>query len=266
MSDFWRYWIENVSGTLSDYFIYAGIAFILFYFVLKNVLASRKIQKRFPKWTDYRRDLIYSLITMAIFASIAVYIFDAGFEYTNMYADISDRSIGYYIFSYVAMFFIHDTYFYWVHRLMHHPLLYRKVHMVHHKSTNPSPWTAYAFHPFEAVLEAGIMPLIAFTIPVHREALGFFLLFQFIYNVYGHLGYELWPKGFHKTWIGRYVNTSVAHNVHHKHFTGNYGLYTLIWDRLMSTISPHYDKTFEQTTERSTTSSKARPIHTINTK
>jgi len=152
------------------------------------------------------------------------------------------------------MFVIHDTYFYWIHRLMHLPAFYRTVHLIHHKSTNPSPWTAYAFHPLEAVLEAGIIPVIAFTLPVHIEALGWFFLFQFIYNVYGHLGYELYPKKFNLAWIGRYVNTTVAHNVHHKHFTGNYGLNTLVWNRLMGTVNKNYDQVYKETTERKTTS------------
>jgi sterol desaturase/sphingolipid hydroxylase (fatty acid hydroxylase superfamily) len=255
MENLWTELGINVIHTLEDYLIYASAAFVLFYIILRKVLSNRKIQQKFPKWKDYRRDFIFSMITVAIFATIALVVFDILFEYTNMYKDISDRSTAYYIFSYVGMFFIHDTYFYWVHRLMHHPRLYRSVHLVHHKSTNPSPWTAYAFHPLEAVLEAGIIPVIAFTLPVHREALGWFFLFQVIYNVYGHLGYELYPKNFHKTWIGRYVNTSVAHNVHHKYFTGNYGLYTLIWDRLMGTINRNYDRVYEETTERSGASS-----------
>ena len=95
-----------------------------------------------------------------------------------------------------------------------------------------------------------MIPVIAFTLPVHREALGWFFLFQFIYNVYGHLGYELFPKNFNKTWIGRYVNTSVAHNVHHKYFRGNYGLYTLIWDRMMGTMNSNYDRVYKETTTR----------------
>lgn len=250
MGDYWTYWLENVTGTLEDYIIYAGAAFVLFYVVLKGVLKHRKIQLKFPKFRDYRRDFIYSMITVAIFATIALFVFDLGFEYTNMYTDISERGMTWYVLSYAWMFFLHDAYFYWMHRLMHLPVFYRRVHLVHHKSTNPSPWTAYAFHPLEAILEAGIIPLIAFTLPVQREALGWFFLFQIMYNVYGHLGYELYPKNFHKTWIGRYVNTSVAHNVHHKYFRGNYGLYTLIWDRLMGTMNKNYDQVYEATTDR----------------
>ncbi|MDG2417351.1 MAG: sterol desaturase family protein, partial [Saprospiraceae bacterium] len=132
----------------------------------------------------------------------------------------------------------------------HHPILYIYVHLVHRKSTNPSPWTAYAFHPIEGFLEAMIVPLIAFTVPVHISSIGLFFLFQIFYNVYGHLGFELYPRGFHKTWIGKYINTSVAHNLHHKRFDGNYGLYFLIWDRLMGTVREDYDSTFDKATTR----------------
>jgi sterol desaturase/sphingolipid hydroxylase (fatty acid hydroxylase superfamily) len=102
----------------------------------------------------------------------------------------------------------------------------------------------------EAIIEAGIIPLIAFTLPVHVSAFVFFLLLQFVYNVYGHLGYELYPQNFHKTKIGRWVNTGTAHNLHHKQFTGNYGLYFLIWDRWMGTLRTNYDATFEEVTTR----------------
>lgn len=248
VADYALYWLQHVWESLFDYVVYAGIAFLLFYVGLAGLLSRRKIQRSFPKLADYRRDIGYSLLTIAIFASVALLVFDVLLPYTNLYAEPDKYGWGYYVFSYVWMFLLHDTYFYWMHRLMHHPKFYRRVHLIHHKSTNPTPWTAYAFHPLEAVLEAGIIPLIAFTLPVHREALGWFFLFQIVYNVYGHLGYELYPKGFHKTWIGRYVNTSVAHNMHHKYFTGNYGLYTLIWDRLLGTMNKKYDRVYEETT------------------
>ncbi len=66
-----------------------------------------------------------------------------------------------------------------------------------------------------------------------------------MYNVYGHLGYELYPKGFNKNRIGKWINTSVNHNQHHQYFKGNYGLYFLWWDRWMKTIRKDYDDKFE---------------------
>ncbi|MEM6723972.1 MAG: sterol desaturase family protein, partial [Bacteroidota bacterium] len=116
------------------------------------------------------------------------------------------------------------------------------------------PWTAYAFHPLEAVVEVGIIPLLAFTLPLHHGSFTAFFLFQIFYNVYGHLGFELYPKGFNTTWIGRWINTSVAHNLHHKKFTGNYGLYFLFWDRLMGTLREEYDEVFESTTRQAKSS------------
>ena len=37
------------------------------------------------------------------------------------------------------------------------------------------------------------------------------------------------------------MNSATAHNLHHRAFRSNFGLYTLIWDRLFGTIDPRYD-------------------------
>jgi len=148
------------------------------------------------------------------------------------------------------MLLIHDTYFYWMHRLMHHPKLFRLFHLVHHRSNNPSPWAAYAFHPFEAVLESMIFVIFLFTIPVHSIHLMLFFIFSLVYNVYGHLGFELYPRWFSTHWLGKWINTSVSHNMHHQYFKGNYGLYFTIWDRLMHTMNKNYETTFKEVTSR----------------
>lgn len=238
-------WLHTMMSISMRYFILAGITFLVFYILFPQLFQKIKIQKLFPKPKNYYRDISYSVLSILIFSTIAYICFTVLKPYNNInYGEIKNPV--FYALSFVWMFFLHDAYFYWSHRAMHHPLLYRKVHLVHHKSTNPSPWTAYAFHPLEAIVEAGIIPLIAFTIPVHRSAFFIFMLFQIIYNVYGHLGYELYPENFHKTRIGKWVNTGTAHNQHHKSFFGNYGLYTLIWDRLLGTIREDYDAAFNQ--------------------
>ena len=67
-----------------------------------------------------------------------------------------------------------------------------------------------------------------------------------VYNVYGHLGYELYPKGFSRHWLGKWINTSVSHNQHHQYFKGNYSLYFTFWDRWMGTMRPDYEQRFEE--------------------
>ena len=229
-------WLRALQSTGTKYFLFAGIAFLIFYILFSTAFRSIRIQKNFPKNKDYYRDILYSVLSMTIFATISYFVFTTLRHYNHIhYGSIAEYGTLLFYLSFIWMFLLHDTYFYWMHRLMHLPILYKYVHRVHHQSTNPSPWTAYAFHPFEAILEAGIAPLIAFTLPVNRYAFTLFMIFQLAYNVYGHLGYELLPKNWIKTHFGRWMNTSTAHNHHHHYFKGNYGLYTRIWDKLLKT-------------------------------
>lgn len=249
MENFLHRWQFAYSNIGTRYFLMAGLAFLLFYVILKKPMAGRKVQMKFPALTDYGRDIFYSAVSIAIFSAVSVWTFFVIHPYTNVYDNISDYSLYYYAFTFVWMFFLHDAYFYWAHRLMHHPKVFKLVHLIHHKSNNPSPWTAYAFHPIEAVVEAGIVTVFAFSIPIHRSAIFAYMLFQIAYNVYGHLGYEIFPKNLNKHWLGKWFNTSVAHNMHHKYSVKNYGLWTTFWDRMMGTMHEKYDEAYEKATE-----------------
>jgi len=236
----------------SKYYLIAGAIFFLFYVVLKNQILHKKIQSLFPKNADYLREILYSTGTIFIFGFIPLLIIanPAVRVHTTLYDNISDYGWFYYFLAFPIMFIMHDTYFYWTHRIMHHKTLFNIMHLVHHKSTNPSPWAAYAFHPLESFVEVGIFVVFLFTIPVHRSHLATFFLLSIMYNIYGHLGWELYPKGFSKSFIGKWINTSVNHNQHHKYFKGNYGLYFLFWDRIMGTIRADYDEAFEEVKSR----------------
>jgi sterol desaturase/sphingolipid hydroxylase (fatty acid hydroxylase superfamily) len=169
-------------------------------------------------------------------------------KHTTFYTNIQKYGRLYFFLAFPLMFLIHDTYFYWTHRIMHHRKLFKAFHLVHHQSVNPSPWAAYSFHPLEAIVEAGVFVVFLFTIPVHKLHLFFFFFFMIVYNVYGHLGYELYPNNFNKNWFGKWINTSVSHNQHHQYFKGNYGLYFTMWDRLMGTLRKDYDSKFNEVT------------------
>lgn len=233
------------------YFILALLAYTVFYVIKRESWRFRRIQQKFPLRKDYVREIVYSLVTTFIFAVIGYLVFITPFvKLTQVYYDIEQFGLGYFFLSILMMILLHDTYFYWTHRWMHTKAVYKYVHKVHHLSTNPSPWAAMAFHPVESVVEAGVIVLIPLIFPVHPLAIGLFLLFMMAYNVYGHLGYELYPKGFSKTSIGKWVNTSVNHNMHHQQFTGNYGLYFLFWDRIMGTVQSTYDEKFDEIQSR----------------
>lgn len=234
------------------YFLLAGLAFFIWYVLRKNKIGFKKIQLRFPLSKDYQREMLYSLSTMFIFTFIIWSILgnEEIRKHTTWYADIEQHGRIYFWLAFPLMLLMHDTYFYFTHRLMHHPKIFKLFHLAHHKSINPSPWAAFAFHPLEAVVEIGILVVFLFTIPVMKAHLFFFFLFMMVYNVYGHLGWELYPKNFNRTLVGRWVNTSINHNQHHQFFKGNYGLYFLVWDRIFGTIRADYDAKYEEVMER----------------
>lgn len=243
-SDYIRYW-QNIG---SRYFMVAGLAFLVCYVLLRQVIKNKKIQQKFPATNDYLREAGYSILTITIFAFVPLFFIKnpAIGPHTTLYTDISTYGKAWFFLAFPMMFLMHDTYFYWTHRLMHHPKLFRYFHLVHHQSTNPSPWAAYAFHPLEAIVEVGIFVVFLFTIPIHPLHFFIFFFLSIIYNVYGHLGWEIYPKGFSRHWLGKWINTSVNHNQHHQFFKGNYGLYFLFWDRMMGTIRNDYDRKFDE--------------------
>jgi len=249
----WQKFIWILLDNADKYFLIAGPAFILFYVLLKRRITYKKIQLRYPKSKDYKREIFFSTLSIIIFSFPPLFMLYSNHirPYTTFYTDIRQYGLLYTILAFPLMLLIHDAYFYWMHRIMHHPKLFRLFHLTHHKSNNPSPWAAYAFHPLEAVLESLIFVLFLFTIPVHSLHLKFFFIFSLVYNVYGHLGFELYPKNFTRHWFGKWINTSVAHNMHHQYFTGNYGLYFTIWDRAMGTLRKDYGNTYDEVASRS---------------
>lgn len=229
------------------YFVLAGIPFILFYLLLPAKANRSKIQQKQAVKKDFLREVWHSLHSNLIFTIIAVAVlFTPLRSYTRIYDQVSDYPAWYFALSVVFCLILHDTYFYWMHRLLHHKKLFKLTHVVHHQSTNPSPWTSYSFHLLEAITEGAILLVLVFILPLHPLSVLLFTIASFIINVYGHLGYEITPEWFRHTWLFEVLNTSVHHNLHHSKFKGNYGLYFRIWDRIMGTEYPDYVKEYDR--------------------
>jgi lathosterol oxidase len=233
------------------YFVFAGLAYVIFYIWKRQAWFHLKIQQKYPEWKQHRRDIAYSVCSGLIFGTLGVCIFLARQQgYTLIYTEIEKYGLAYLFFSVFLLIFIHDTYFYWTHRLMHLPKIFPYIHKVHHLSHNPSPWTSFAFHPLEALIEAGFFPIIVFILPIHPLAAFIFLLYSIIMNVLGHTGFEYSPKNSLQHTFLKWLNTPTHHNMHHQHNRGNFGLYFNIWDKLMNTNDRNYEKKFEEIKQR----------------
>ncbi|MFM9837752.1 MAG: sterol desaturase family protein [Cyclobacteriaceae bacterium] len=238
-------WLISTSLIFFRYLFFAGLAYAIFYVWKKKKLIHFKIQKQFPKNSQVSTELKYSLLSASVFGVFAFFIFWLNsLGLTQMYRDVHQYSYGYLFLSWLLMILFHDTYFYWTHRLMHHPRLFKTLHKVHHYSHNPTPWAAFAFHPLEALVEFAVLPLAVVIIPMHPLVIFAWSIWMIAWNVIGHLGFEIFPIGFVKHSFFQWFNTSTHHNLHHERSQGNYSLYFNIWDRWMNTNQKNYAQVF----------------------
>ncbi|QDT68419.1 Fatty acid hydroxylase superfamily protein [Planctomycetes bacterium MalM25] len=228
------------------YALFAGVAWCLFYWLLRDRFRRRRIGREDPTRSQVRRELLCSLRSIAIFGLVTLGVVYAALGgWTRVYMRVNEYGWGWFALSLVVMVITHDAYFYWTHRLMHHRWFYRWFHRTHHLSTSPTPWAAYAFSPAEAFVQAGIGPLVVFTIPTHPAAFSLFMIWQIAFNVLGHCGYEIFPRWFLRSPLGVLLNSVTHHGQHHETFQANYSLYFNVWDRLMGTNHKSYEERFD---------------------
>lgn len=176
-------------------------------------------------------------------ASAAIYGLPAGVVawgwrthgWTRIYADPHDYPLWWMPLSVIAYLLIHDTWFYWTHRAMHVPRLFKAMHAVHHASRPPTAWAAMSFHPWEALTGAIVIPALVFVVPIHVAMLGTVLSIMTIMGVTNHMGWEAFPRRLVQGRAGAWLITASHHHRHHTHYRCNYGLYFRHWDRLCGT-------------------------------
>jgi sterol desaturase/sphingolipid hydroxylase (fatty acid hydroxylase superfamily) len=185
-----------------------------------------------------RNEVRWSLISAAIYAVPAGLAIEAwrSLGWTQLTTSIdSPLQAAWLPLSILVYLFAHDSWFYWTHRWMHQPKMFKAAHAVHHASRPPTAWAAMSFHPWEAMSGAILIPALLFIIPIHIGALGVVMLIATIMGVTNHMGWEIFPKSWVNGWFGRHMISASHHEAHHRHYTCNYGLYFRFWDKLCGT-------------------------------
>ena len=237
--------LHILPNDFARYLIGAGGVFLLVNVLFAKALAGRKIRKRSPEAQQMRREFLTSMRTTVIFALAGVISVMGGqVGITKAYMNPAQYGWLYFGFSLFALIVLHDAWFYWTHRLIHHPKLFRRVHRTHHKSYNPSPWTAYSFDISEAAVNAAFLPLILIVMPASYIAIFLFLLHMIVRNAVGHCGYELFPSRRSGRPMFDWMTTVTHHDLHHAQAGWNYGLSFTWWDRLVGTEHPLYHEKF----------------------
>jgi len=205
--------------------------------VRPSVYAPADPARRARLMAQIRREIGWSLASAAIYgipAGLALWAWTE-LDATRIYTGDA-RPIWWVPISIALYLLSHDAWFFWTHRAMHHwPWLFRKVHAVHHESRPPTAFAAMAFHPWEAISAAWLVPALTFLIPIHWAALMAVLLIATFFGVTNHMGWEIFPRRWVEGWFGRHIITASHHSKHHSDYQANYGLYFRFWDQWCGT-------------------------------
>ena len=234
---------------------------IVYNSVLQRFIGRKRVRISQSNRKQWQREIAWSACSSLIFAvltTVTYWLYTNG--YTRIYSGIEDRSYGYFIFTIVLLLVLYETYYYWLHRWMHLPKIYKIVHKVHHDSVHTSVFTSFSFHPLEAVLQFIFLPAMLLIIPVHYYALAIVLMLMTFSAIINHAGIEVFPRRFNKHFLGRWLIGATHHDLHHKTFRANFGLYFTFWDKWMQTESNKFDEQFEKNT-RSVTVNQSRSPH-----
>lgn len=193
---------------------------------------GRQLNHRPPDRRRMRREIVASLIACPIYALPAALVLEwwkrGG---TAIYDDPDTWPLWWLPASFVVYLLAHDAFYYWVHRGLHHPRVFSWAHAEHHRSRDPSAFASFAFDPAEAAATAWFLPALALVVPIHWGVALALLTLMTATAVLNHAGREVWPDAWLKRAPLRWLITATHHDLHHKRFNGNYGLYFRFWDQ-----------------------------------
>lgn len=251
-------WLTAMQADVTRYVLFSVGVWLILWVVLARPLAGRKIRDTRPPARQLVLEFLISIRSIMIFSTMGLLTFGL-FRAGLMQGPYIARDLGpvWFWTSLVLMIIGHDAWFYWTHRLIHDRRLFRTFHRRHHRSNNPSPFTAYSFDLGEAAINALFVPLWMLIIPTQWPVIGLFVLHQIARNTLGHSGYELFPARKDGRPLLPWLTTVTHHDLHHAQAGYNYGLYFTWWDRLMGTEHPDYLARFAAVTaaKRQATSS-----------
>lgn len=218
------------------YLIFSFVYHFTFFKILKSSFQSRFLHNKKLKTKQFKKEIYWSAFSGFIFGCFAVLFYFLFINnYTTIYTNLQENSLWYIPISIFMFLFLQDTYYYWIHRWMHLPNIYKHFHLVHHKSVHTSAFTAFSFHPLETILQAIFFPLVVLFLPIHLYAFFFVLGLMTLSATINHAGVEIYPSGKFGKLIKKQIIGATHHHKHHTKFNYNFGLYFTFWDRIMKT-------------------------------
>lgn len=240
---------------LGSYAILISIYFALGWYISRDIKTTRlaKIQEGKTLSPDLvKRDIkqsTKSLFLISLFVGTAIWLNQQGLTLVTAW----EPSFFSFVFWLMVSMFLYDTWFYWVHRMIHTRWLYKRVHLWHHRSKAPVIWSNNSDTLLDGVLTQSYWIVAALILPMPTALL---ILVHKVYDqitgMLGHAGYEY---GGMLTMPPSPFAAVTFHDQHHEYFNCNYATQFLFWDKLMGTLHKDYN----EVTARNLRSDK--PLH-----
>ncbi|KAI0996841.1 putative Delta(7)-sterol 5(6)-desaturase [Podosphaera aphanis] len=239
---------DNIYRQAISLFLITWIAGATIYFLfssLSYIFIFDKTTYKHPKFlkNQIRLEISQAVRSMPIIAILTTPFFLAEARgHSKLYDKLSDQPFAYYNLIQFPLFLIFtDFCIYWIHRGLHHPLIYKTFHKPHHKWIMPSPYASVAFHPVDGWSQSVPYHLFPFIFPLQKFAyLGLFFFIQ-VWTVMIHDGEYVANSSI--------INGAACHTMHHLYFNYNYGQYTTLWDRLGGSYRKPNSELFKRETK-----------------
>lgn len=217
-------WLFLYIGSLIVYFLFASLD----YFIYFKLLGHRVLPPGYANTVDKRREItmsVWSLSLMSLMSTPAEVAVQLG--YGKVYTDPAQYGYVYLFISPILFIAFSDCIIYFIHRGLHHRLLYKHIHKPHHSFINTTPFAAFAFHPLDGYLQGTSYQVFIFLFPFHSAVhlVSLVLVSMWTINIHDRVTFGI-PG----------VNGAAHHTIHHTTFKSNYGQYFTLWDKLCGTF------------------------------
>jgi len=236
-----RYWLNIVERygdfyLLFVFYIFMNLCYafggLIFWFVDRyKLLENYKIQEKYPNNEQYL-DCIKNLLTNYVLIIVPIIVVSYPiFGFLGFSTALPLPSAGRVIAELFFCMIVEDVTHYWLHRLLHHPLLYKAIHKQHHFFATPFGLAASYAHPAEVLILGFATFFGPLLLRPHFFSFYIWVLYRQVDAVSTHCGYDL-PHPFN---ILPYYGGTKPHDYHHKNFIWNYSSRFTFMDKLFGT-------------------------------
>jgi len=221
-------WLQTTVFGLLLYFSLT-IPSYLFFFKFKKTRFLPELHGNYLIYHDIKWSTINILVEAFLVAALRMTLP----RFSFIYYDVDEYGISYIFLSVLFHIVFDETFTYWIHRFLHtYESLYLKLHIVHHRSVDITPFAGFAFHPLDAFAQALPTFVSCHFFPIHYNVVLVFSICTTIWAISIHDNVPMIPI--------KLFLYSTHHTIHHEKGYGknrNYGKFTSVWDRLMGTYA-----------------------------